>query len=155
MRHSLCILAVVCGLFVAGCDGGDRHMTRKVATSEIVGTWKMTAASLQLLKRDGYVPSPGETQTITFNADGSLAFASVLDDFKAGTYNTCSGMWKLNHDKTIDNETVRANAINIELKRTSDTHLRTLSLAEVGGKLRLWNFYGDPDSWEFIEYERP
>jgi hypothetical protein len=154
MSNSSRAVAVLCSLIVVGCDGSDRHTTRKVATSEIVGTWKMTAASLRLLKRDGYVPSPGETQTIRFNADGSLAFASVIDGFKGGTFNTCSGTWKLNYDRTIDRETVRANSIDLELRRTSDTHLRSLSLAEEGGKLRLWNYYGDPDSWEFIEYER-
>ena len=67
------------GLLVVGCDGSDRHMKRKVMTSEIVGIWKMTAASLQLLKRDGYVASPGETQTITFNADGSQLISGSSD----------------------------------------------------------------------------
>ena len=158
MRHfsslyaALCVVVVV--VVVAGCHGPDRHMRRKVEPSELVGTWKMTAASLRLLQRDGYVASPGETQTITFKADGSLAFASVLDQFEGGTLTTCNGTWRLDHDKTINNLR-RANVVDVELQLTRNhTYLRTLSLAEEGGKLRLWDSYGDPDLWEFIEYER-
>jgi hypothetical protein len=31
---------------------------------------------------------------------------------------------------------------------------RVVNFAEKNGTIRLWNYYGDPDSWEFVEYER-
>jgi len=154
MLYSTVICVVVSGCLFAGCSGPDRHLKGKVTTADVVGAWKMTAASLQFLTRDGYRASPGETRTITFNADGSVEFASVFVDSNGATFDRCRGTWKLEHDKSIDNKSIRANAIDLVLQRSPDvSHGSTLSLREEGGKLRLWSFYGDPDLWEFIEYE--
>jgi hypothetical protein len=154
MRYLLPIAVFVIGPPLMGCGLPDRHAARKITTAEVVGTWQMTTASRQLLKRDGYAELPGQTYTITFNPEGTVKFASVLDHFKGGTNIECGGRWNLYHEKTIGNEIVRANALDLHLNRADGPYTRTLSFAEEGGKLRLWSFYGDPDSWEFIEYER-
>jgi hypothetical protein len=146
------LLALACILLLGAC--GDRHLTRKITPVDIGGAWQMTATSRLLLQRDGYVETPGQTYTITFHPDGSLHFASVVDNTKSGTFFDCPGTWKLQHDTTIDNSVVRANVLQLELRRPKDLYLMKLSLAEENGRLRLWSFYGDPDSWEFMEYER-
>jgi hypothetical protein len=160
MRHSTATtIALVCGslLLLAGCgeDRDKRHLARVVSPPSLLGVWEMTEASRQLLLRDGYVEVPNQSYTITFINDGTVKFASVVDDVRGGTFTNCLGRWRLDHDRTIDNETPRANVIELQLLRTSDRYFRKLALTEEDEQIRLWNFYGDPDSKEYIEYERP
>ena len=161
MRHSPAILAttvaaLACALFLAGCgdDPNERHFDRKITPVDIVGTWRMTDAAQDLLRRDGHVEIVGCKYTITFINDGWLKFESVIDDVKGGTYFNCNGTWRLDNDVVVDNEK-RANVVEIQLRRPNDRYFRKLGVTEEGGNLRLWNFYGDPKFAEFIEYERP
>src|SRR2546421_393936 len=82
----------------------ELQISREAGPGDVLGTWQMTRASLELLKRDGYVEVPGQTYTITFNSDGWAKFESVLDDVKGGTYTRCLGNWRLDHDVTVDSE---------------------------------------------------
>ena len=114
----------------------------------------MTEASLKLLQRDGYTPSADQPLTITFAADGSLAFASVLEHAEGDACVQHGGKWHLRYDTEAKNVVPKANTIELEMMRPDDTFFSELSLTEHAGKLRLWDYYGDPDAWEFIEYER-
>jgi hypothetical protein len=160
MRHcTATVLPLLCCalLLSSGCgeDKDKRHLTRVVNPPEIFGVWQMTDASRQLLLRDGYAEQPEQSYTIMFINDGTVKFNSVLDDVKGGTYTNCLGRWRLDHDRTVDNETPRANVIELQLLRTNDRYFRKLALTEEDEQVRLWNFYGDPDAKEYIEYERP
>jgi hypothetical protein len=158
MRHSFpVVVSLACLLCLTGCgeDRGKRHLERVVNMPEILGVWEMTKASQDLLKRDGYVELVDQPYTITFNNDGSLKFTSVLDDVRGGTFTNCLGKWKLDHDRTVDDETPRANVVELQLLRPNDRYFRKLALTEVDEHVRLWNYYGDPDAKEYIEYERP
>lgn len=109
----------------------------------------MAPESLLLLKQDGYTPAAGETYTITFAADGSLTFASVLTDYKSGKYADEHGKWCLEHDVSIDNDTKRANALKVVTTRSE-----TMGFADNKGKVVLWTWYGDPDEGHCIDYVR-
>ncbi len=144
MRHLAISIIGILACLVCGCD---RHTDKKVTNPEVVGTWPMTSKSLAMLKRDGYKPGANETYTITFAADGSLTFASVLPEFQGGNFITTSGKWTLKHDVAIDNETKRTNCLDVDWTRREQ-----MSFAQEDGKLVLWTYYGDPDSCEFIDY---
>ena len=64
------------------------------------------------------------------------------------------GRWKLEHNTTGGSNIHKTNALSLEIKMPEMTDNRYLNFAEQDNKLILWNFYGDPDSWEFLEYER-
>ena len=74
---------------------------------------------------------------------------------RGGTFTNCLGKWKLDHDRTVDDETPRANVVELQLLRPNDRYFRKFALTEVDEHVRLWNYYGDPDAKEYIEYERP
>jgi hypothetical protein len=42
----------------------------------------------------------------------------------------------------------------MEFRDGNVINIRYLNFTGEGQRLRLWNFYGDPDSAEYIEYER-
>ena len=158
-QHLLILAPLACALVVAlaGCgdDPHERHMTTQVQPGAIFGVWRMTQASRDLLKRDGNVEKDNQTYTINFLNDGWLKFESVADDANGGgAYETCLGTWRLDHDVMVDN-VVRANIVELQLRRNTERTFKKLSLTEEGGQMRLWSVYGDPKLGEFIEYERP
>ncbi len=156
-RASVTSIVVLAAIALQGCGAyfaPDRNVTRKVAEAEVVGTWRLTAGSLALLQRDGFVADPTHAYTITFNVDGTLRFASVIDDFRSGRYFDVPGTWTLEHNTNGNSNVHKANALSLRIEVPGSTNNRYLNFAEENGKLQLWNYYGDPDSWEFMEYER-
>ena len=146
----LCALTTGCGRYFAP----DRNVRDTLADSDVVGTWNMTTNSLALLTRDGFRSDPAHTYTITLRKDGTCLFQSVEEFAHKGTYISASGVWKLGHDiKRGENAKVK-NLLQMELDVARSTHFRDLGFARKDGALVLWEFYGDPDEWEFIEYAR-
>ncbi|MEM6855227.1 MAG: hypothetical protein AAF593_12540 [Planctomycetota bacterium] len=131
----------------------DRHLERVVTDSEVVGVWRLTEESLELLTRDGFVPA-SNSYTLTFHADGSLQFDSIIDEFRGGTYRSSQGTWRLAHNTMGDSNVEKTNVIEIQLRSGQAVQHRTLNFDEEDGQLVLWNYYGDPDSLEFMEYQR-
>lgn len=150
------VLWSVCLILLIGCcfPLPDRNLTRTVAETEIVGVWRLTDESLELLQRDGFVADPDIDYTLALHADGVLQFDSVIDDFRSGTYQTIGGTWRLDHNSEGDSNIEKPNVLEMELRSPGSTHFRSLNFGEEEGQLILWNYYGDPDSWEFMEYER-
>lgn len=146
-------MVLIC-LMLNGCCGTyfppNRNLKRTVNETEIIGTWKLTPQSLALLQRDGFVTDPDHAYTITFNLDGSMMFASVVKDMQNGQYTQAAGQWTLEHDTNDNSNIHKTNALRFDIGR----HLMLLNFTEQEGRLLLWNYYGDPDSWEFLEYER-
>ena len=156
-RLVLAALPALAGaLLLAGCgkELAKEDTTRHLAPRDIMGKWQMTRHSLDLLGRDGFVESPDRIYTITFTDDGWLTFDSVLDDVKGGTLTKCLGTWRLMHDVTIKNVTMK-NVVELQLLRPTSRHFLKLSVKEEDKNLRLWNAYGEPKAMETIEYERP
>jgi hypothetical protein len=141
-------------LCLPGCGLPDRNLSRKLTTADVTGTWRLTAASLALLNRDGFKGAPEQRYTIVLKKDGQLNFASVISDFHTGTYMECQGTWNLGHDTRESSGLRVANTLRMRLKTASADRFTGMGFAETDGRLVLWDFYGDPDSWEFIEYER-
>ena len=159
MRNLRAILvSLACVALLAGCGDDDelfeRHIKRQVTVNDVFGKWQMTAASRDLLIRDGHVEMLNKPYTIEFLNDGWLKFESVVDDVKGGTFTKCLGRWRLDHDVTVDNKK-RPNIVEIQLQRPKDRYFKKLAVTEESGNLRLWTIYGDEKFMEFIEYERP
>ncbi|MEM6393222.1 MAG: hypothetical protein AAF797_10650 [Planctomycetota bacterium] len=132
----------------------NRHTDRTISTTELIGTWKLTADSLALLTRDGFASNPAHTYTITFDPGGTLLFSSVMADFQSGVYTTANGSWRLEHRKPGDPSGTPTNTLVIEIQQTSLDRFVAYSFAEENGSLVIWRFYGDPDLWEFMQYEK-
>lgn len=151
------LTALLLSALMTGCGryfAPDRNVKEVLAESDVIGTWRMTTNSLALLTRDGLHSNPAHSYTITFQKDGSCSFRSVEEFAHKGTYVSASGVWKLGHEvKRGENAKVK-NLLQMELNVEGSTHFHHLCFAREHGVLVLWEFYGDPDEWEFIEYAR-
>jgi hypothetical protein len=139
-----------CGRYFAP----DRNVKETLTDGDVIGTWKMTTNSLALLTRDGFRSDPAQTYTITFRKNGTCLFQSVEEFAQKGTYVSASGVWKLGHDIKPGGNAKVKNLLQMELDVDRATHFRDLGFTREHGVLMLWEFYGDPDEWEFIEYAR-
>ena len=154
MKKIICVCAMA--LAAAGCNAplSDRCLKQYVTEKDVIGEWELTPGSMSLLVRDGYKVSDLQTNQIVFQTDGFCAYHTVLDEFKGGKHYEATGKWALENDTMGDSNVRKKNAIRMELVLQSTTHLRYLNFDRRNGKLVLWSFYGDPDSWEFMEYEK-
>ncbi len=148
----LVVLAVLC----SGCPWPlpDRNLKEYVKEQDVVGRWNFQPESIALVVRDGFKTNPTHQYHIQFLKDGTCAFRSVVDEFQGGNYRDVKGKWKLEHDTTGGSNIKKKNTIQIDLSIANGTHTRYLNFDKVDGTLVLWQFYGDPDSWEFMEYKK-
>ena len=148
----LVVFAVLC----SGCPWPlpDRNLKEYVKEQDVVGRWNFQPESIALVVRDGFKTNPTHQYHIQFLKDGTCAFRSVVDEFQAGNYRDVKGKWKLEHDTTGGSNIKKKNTIQIDLSIANGTHTRYLNFDKVDGTLVLWQFYGDPDSWEFMEYKK-
>lgn len=145
------ILLLLASFIVVGCGMPDIRIKRKVTESEILGTWELDPKSSAFASDtiDRYERASAKAYTIRFNSDGSCHYQSV-SQFPT-RYVNAHGKWKI----SPDTENPKGCLIDIELKTDGGgTHIFTLDLKEHSGELILWEFWGDPDSWRFLEYKR-
>ncbi|MDP7010932.1 MAG: hypothetical protein QF685_06090 [Verrucomicrobiota bacterium] len=146
----LIVLAILC----AGCGLPDRNLKENVKEQDVVCEWSLRPESLALLARDGFKTNSTHHYRIHFQTNGACLFQTVVDDFRSGVYHDVKGTWKLEHDTTGNSNIKKKNTIQIELPLPSGRYIFHLNFDKHDGKLVLWNFYGDPDSWEFMEYRK-
>ena len=140
-------LLASCGRYFAP----NRHLEERVDRADLVGTWHLTAASLENLARDGFQAQAEQTFLLELRADGSCRFESFLQA-GGGRYRVLNGRWNLLHDTTRGSNVRKANLLQLEL--AGGVYGADLNLAREDGELLLWSFYGDPDLWLFLEYAR-
>jgi hypothetical protein len=135
-----------CGRFAP-----DRHLRRRVSENEVVGTWRLLPSSLDTVQKDaGYRPAEASRpHDIVFRADGTCHFRSIDEAPPTRTeYFDTEGTWKLVHYPPFSDG--KPNEVQI----TVDIRGINFNLAEVKHRLHLWQFWGDPDEWLFLEYEK-
>jgi hypothetical protein len=146
---------VVCGVLIgAGCGAyfpPDRNIKDRLEESAVIGRWSLTDRSLALLKRDGFQPDPSRPYTVAIKPDHTCLFSSVL----TASYRVVAPCtWLLEHDTRGDSNVQKANSLRLDLDGEGVKQRLYLNLARDRGRLLLWNFLGDPDLWEFIEYQQ-
>ena len=130
----------------------DIRINREVAEKEIVGTWRLDPGSTALASNDfggDYVPDASQPNTIVFNPDGTCRYRSVSQ--MPTRHIDESGEWSIvpTSDKPERYE------IKMTLKMEGGgTSGFDIGIRERSGELVLWQFWGDPDSWHFLEYRR-
>lgn len=139
-------------LFLAGCHSPlpDIRIKRTVAKNEVIGTWVLDSncsAVGQHNTIDRYIPDPAKPHQIILHANGTCQFLSVIENISGPhPYRLLNGTWKLETDK----ENPSGSRLSLNLGRLwTDYEFR-----EEKGTLILWQYWGDPDSCNFIEYQR-
>jgi len=157
MKSTLTVTIILSILLLGACESPfepeislnlslDRYATEK----EITGRWMLIPQTLEILKLDGYAPASAIAYEIIFREDGTCDFRSIVASWKTAKYFNAHCSWKLLHDSSKRNKKVIKNIVYLQIK--DDGIL--FYLAEENGHLFLWDFWGDPDDWELIKYEK-
>lgn len=146
------MLAVLC----SGCPGPlpDRNLKEYVKEQDVVGRWNFQSESIALVVRDGFKTNPTHQHHIQFLENGTCVFRSVVVVVGGGHYHDVKGKWKLEHNTTGGSNIKKKNTIQIDLAIANGIRTRYLNFNKEDETLVLWQFYGDPDSWEFMEYKK-
>ncbi|WAC20757.1 hypothetical protein OVA24_05095 [Luteolibacter sp. SL250] len=152
-RLAVCSL-ILAAAAICGCGryfAPDINLERHATEEEIEGRWMLAPTTLDLARRDGYRPETGYLHEIVFHENGTCDFRSIIPNIGGvATYHDLRGRWELRHDaKTSGGKTIK-NEVSIEAGQYS---LR-LGVTEEDKTLCLWEFWGDPDSWEFLKYQK-
>jgi hypothetical protein len=137
---------------VSGCGSycaPNRNIRDRIGESSVVGTWRLTEESLRNLAQDGFRRESSHRYTITFRADHTCELASVVV-FTESAYIVAPCTWRLEHD--VDDGST-ANRLQIEV-HSQPRLFYSLDFAREDGVLILWEYYSDPDLWQFLEYTR-
>ncbi len=132
------------GLLTAGCGYfmPDRNLAEKVEEHDLAGTWTRLSPNAQQIAKYKLIPEPPASLTLN---EGGIC--------QPGTDTFCA--WRVKHDLPGHNGSTLPNQVSVEL-RTVGMRPQTwnFGVGKEAGKLRLWEFLGDPDQWEFVEYEQ-
>ena len=135
------LIALVTAALLVGClpDYFPRRPLRSVSESEVVGQWKLThsAAPAAWSDEGGAEFFPGGRCSLKKFAHG--------DDESSGDYS-----WRI----AVEDGS-KASMLCITGFGTPQRPLTTFFyFTRKGGKLVLWQYVGDPDARDYIEYER-
>ena len=149
------ILILSCAILF-GCDRSlpDRSLKEYVSETDVVGKWKLTPESLALLTQFGFKEKPEHKYSIVFHPDGTCEYHTVVGYFEDIAYYEVAGSWELEKDTMGNSNYIKKNALRIEISTPNMDYTRYLNFDKKEGQIILWNYYGDPDSWEFLEYEK-
>lgn len=146
------LLALSILFILSSCGMPDIRIKRKVDFSEVVGTWVLDPKSTAIAEDydgDNFVPHPTKPHTITFNSDGTCHYRSVLQ--MPTRYVDTTGKWSI----TTDTKNPKVSKIQIELSEpTGKEYSFSLDFREESGHLIIWEFWNDPDLWNFLDYKR-
>ena len=138
--------ALLLGLLVfSGCGLPNRNIADRLNTNDVVGVWTATSETLRLAQQKHGLPADVPL-TITLRPDGTTDFR-VIDC--AGKLVEEKGTWTLEHNVNWGNVPVQ-NLLRIKAPQTEIQY----GFARESGALRIWEFLGDPDAWELIEFTR-
>ena len=143
-------LAIIIPLALVGCWRPDISLKRSVTPQEIMGVWTMTEDSFQDIKTDSDASNiQGSHKDFQFEIreDGTLRYRSLLQmPTRTVDYR---GTWQLKPQT----DSAKGNRLHMLLEADPNYGV-SLDFTEQDGKLLLWTYFGDPDSWRLEQYEK-
>lgn len=148
--RSVNVLSCILFCVIACGRSGGQYLDREVTPSDVIGSWRMTQASVQNLRDVGHTaPIEPEDQRIDIRADGSCFFSTFPPEMaRAGR-----SVPKIEVHCTWKLQRIGHPALVIDVLGQPPFqayyHFR-----ESEGALVLWQYISDPDAWLFVEYVR-
>src|SRR6266404_9576093 len=125
-----------------------RKLKVNLSGADMAGNWKLTTSSAKILTLVYHVSIKPNESAIEFFADGRCE----LRDFIGEDEDVHSGAatWKIEQDSLEP----KASVLHISYRTPERPVTFSLSFTRRRGKIILWQYHGDPDSREYVEYER-
>jgi len=146
--RSASFVALVTITLLAGClpDYFPRRKLRVSSQEHLDGRWQLTRDSANMM--DGYLMKTLEASFIDLAADGNCN----VQEFTAGE-DLYSGAdtWKIEDESDYGSK--RKFSL-LHIARLGERGFFSLYFTRRDGKIILWQYHGDPDGREYVEYER-
>jgi hypothetical protein len=152
-------LLVGCLVLLAACVSPKSCLreissgTRKPAESELLGTWRMTEASIKAAAATGLPEADLEASYLTLETGGGCVADMLISP--CGSWPE----WRLRTQGEACRWTVASHlednhVLQLEFGEGSQPSLTVLYLLDARDGLRLWQYLCDPDDGEFVDYVR-
>lgn len=127
-----------------------RQIKERVFEEQVTGRWHLTGKSVAMLNRHQINVQSGAS-TADLSADGRC----LLHDFAYGDLLISgTGTWKVEHDVAEGGGSFKKNELQIDVTSDKKPGLCFFNFSREHKHLIFWQYYTDPDSREYIEYER-
>ena len=127
-----------------------RDLKETISEEQVIGRWHLTEESAAMLDRRGLTASSRDS-TVEFFRDGRC----ILHNFVYGDDPiTDDGTWKIQHDVAEGGGSFRKNELRITVMSSGKPGICFINFCRKHKRLFLWQYHGDPDGREYIEYER-
>ena len=164
-RGCICALAIVGALVFHWTFQNlfGNYYLGKPSNQMMVGDWQMNSDSLRKLHRAGYTVIAPDRHRFVLRADGTCQFRSywmyIAPDLAEQAYMECGGRWQIVFDQVPSALSsllgVKHPILEIKLQENSDSSSTVrFYLTDRNRRLTLWEYLGDPDDDEHVEFEK-
>jgi hypothetical protein len=134
-----------------GCfpDYFPRRKAKDITDSQIIGRWQLRPASAE---RFLAYPVPGGTKsTAEFSSGGRCSLTNFVEN---GDLYSGEGTWELGTESDRGGSPFSVLEIRLPNSSGGRPHIFRFNFSREHKTLILWQYIGDADSREYIEYER-
>jgi hypothetical protein len=144
-------IVLVAVTLLSGClpDHFPRRQLRLSGSDrQIAGHWRLRPKSANMM--DKYLMRTPEVSRIDLSPDGRCDLRDFVDgeDLHSG-----AGTWKI-EDESDDGSKRKHSVLRIGFPIHGKQGFFSLYFTRRHGKIILWQYHGDPDGREYVEYER-
>ena len=147
-----CAAVLIALVLLTGCfpDYFPRHHLRvELSPMDMAGHWHLGRESARMLKRY-HIPASTANSWIDFSSDGHCGLHNFVDDDQV-----LSGKatWKLDEEPDQGWGTRSTTVLHIMLQTAERSDTISLYFTRRHHRYVLWQYHGDSDDREYIEYE--
>ena len=151
-RISTLVLLAILGIVWFAAPGDNSVDEDPIRAEELYGIWTLNRSTLDrgfgtaILKIE---KAESAEHTIEIRNDGTCTYSTLTFFHPGGTYLRSEGTWLLKKDlKALVGETWY---VEFDL----NAHRAHFYLKRKNGRIIMYDFFGDPDLQQFVEFERP
>ncbi len=145
-------LLLIIVLAIAACQRAeDRYLKRHVGVKELTGSWETTPFAMKCLRETGHSKHLNVLDhSLEIQPDGTCHIKSVLN---IALLNSNEDPHYVDGDCTWSIKNDGHEYLDIEMKSGGSYHGKYYFDQEQG-KLVLWQYATDPDSWKYMEFKK-
>jgi hypothetical protein len=135
----------------------DRHIDREPETAELVGSWRLTPASIENLKQEGFGRLEPAEHVLELRNGAQCTFHSYWsfgvpsEEYLEAP--SCS--WSVTRERAyIHHREAQVPVVALDLRRGDHYWSTSYYIVEERGELVLWSYVGDPDSRVYADWRR-
>lgn len=172
-KFSVLLICISLVIFLEGCNrkhpSSNRYTNRNVDISELTGIWKISDASLKILKKEGYKKYINKEDfqlllksdmTCEISTFSYIPYSPTPQDENENYISKKIGKWKVVKTGKYSGENKDVQSVEIYVEDQEKTETKIIIngitvrffLAEIDKKLILWTYIGYSDYLDYYDF---